>query len=390
MPDSFTDTSSQSWLGRIGGSIVGFFIGFILLAAAVWLLFWNEGRAVITAKSLKEGAGAVVEAPPDPISPANEQKLIHLTGDVAVNDTTRDPIFFFGAPALRVVREVEMYQWKEETSTETHDKLGGGTTTTKNYTYTKAWSDKPVESAHFQHPEDHGNPPKLPIPAATTYCTQATLGAFNIPQAIIEKMSGDEPLPATAECLVHVPPDWQGKAKLSEDSIYLGNDPAVPAIGDARISFKILKPGTFSILAQQAGGTLAPYATHAGRMIELVESGAVSAEVMFQYALKKNTIITWAVRGGGFVLMLIGYILIFHPLKILADVVPFIGSIVGFGTEFIAFILAFAGSLIVIALAWLAARPLLGGTLLVIAVAALIHGIMRFRQHHAQRTAGAA
>ena len=35
-------------------------VGLVLIVAMVVLLFWNEGRAVTTARSLAEGAGAVV------------------------------------------------------------------------------------------------------------------------------------------------------------------------------------------------------------------------------------------------------------------------------------------------------------------------------------------
>ena len=44
MSDTFTEVTSQSWFGRIGGAIKGILIGFILLIVGVGLLFWNEGR----------------------------------------------------------------------------------------------------------------------------------------------------------------------------------------------------------------------------------------------------------------------------------------------------------------------------------------------------------
>ena len=381
MPDSFTDYSSTSWFGRIGGAIKGMIFGLILLPVSVILLFWNESRAVTTAKSLKEGAAAVVSVAPDAIQPANDQKLIHLSGDVASGEAVRDPLFGLSAPALRLARHVEMYQWKEEQHTEKHKTLGGGEETQTTYNYTKVWSDQPMDSSHFKHPEEHTNPTAFPIPKLTTVTPKATLGAFTIPTSLIEKMQGDEPLPATAESLAQLPPDWKSKAKLNGDSVYLGADPNTPAIGDARVTFQVLKPGTFSILAQQTGDTLSPFPTHAGREIERVESGAVSADLMFQHDQSRNNILTWVLRLAGFVLMFIGFAAALNPLHVFADIIPFVGGIIGFGTGLVAAILGFAGSLVVIAIAWLAARPLLGGVLLFIALAALIHGIRRIHQH---------
>ena len=60
MPDTFSVTSSQSWGGRLMESIKSVLVGFVFFIASFPLLFWNEGRAVQTAKSLKEGLGAVV------------------------------------------------------------------------------------------------------------------------------------------------------------------------------------------------------------------------------------------------------------------------------------------------------------------------------------------
>ena len=44
MADSFTVTSSESWFGRIIGSIKSVLVGLVLFVAAFPLLFWNEGR----------------------------------------------------------------------------------------------------------------------------------------------------------------------------------------------------------------------------------------------------------------------------------------------------------------------------------------------------------
>lgn len=379
MPDNFTEITSQSWLGRIGGSIKGLLFGIVMVPISIVVLFWNEGRAVTTANSLKEGAASVISVPADSVSPTNERKLIHLSGEVLAGEVIRDPVFSISATALRIARQPEMYQWKETRSSESKKKLGGGEDTVTRYSYDKTWSAKPIDSSAFKHPEDHTNPGAMRVPAATTLSSKATLGAFKVPGEILAKMKGDEPLMPTQECLTNLPPDWKANAKLSGNGVYLGTDPKAPEVGDVRVTFKVLKPSTFSILAQQTGDSLAPSPTHAGREIERVESGVMSAALMFQHAQDENRILTWALRVGGFVLMAIGFAVMLNPLRVFADVVPFIGSIVGFGTGLLATILAFATSIFIIAIAWLAARPLLSVGLFAVAIGALIYGLLRVR-----------
>ena len=87
---------------------------------------------------------------------------------------------------------------------------------------------------------------------------------------------------------------------------------------------------------------------------------------MFAAAQTTNQYMTWGLRALGFLLMFIGMSSIFKPLSVLADVVPFIGSLVGVGTSVVAFFISAFCSLMTIAIAWLASRPLLGIALLIV------------------------
>src|SRR5690242_11372948 len=88
--------------------------GLLLVVAAVVLLFWAEGRAVATARALEEGAGIVLSADSSKLDPANEGKLVHISGDAVAQGVPADTRFGITAEgAVRLVREVEMLQWKE-------------------------------------------------------------------------------------------------------------------------------------------------------------------------------------------------------------------------------------------------------------------------------------
>jgi hypothetical protein len=117
--DSFTETTSTSWLSRIGQSVAGVLFGIVLILGSAVLLFWNEGRAVQTARSLTEGQGVVVDADAARVDPENAGKLVHVSGDLKTTAPLNDPEFGVSAKAARLVRTVEMYQWKEDSHSDT-------------------------------------------------------------------------------------------------------------------------------------------------------------------------------------------------------------------------------------------------------------------------------
>lgn len=374
MEDSLTEITSESWFGRILNSLKGIVFGLILIALSVFLLYWNESRAVTTARSLKEGGSAVVHVEPGTVNPANDKKLVHVSGEVNTTQPVRDPMFAVSAPVIRLTRKVEMYQWKEVVKSETQKKIGGGTETAKTYNYEKTWSDNIIDSSKFKIAEEHRNPQETLARNESITAPQVTLGAFKLTSGLIAKMSGDEAVQLTESDLKKLPPALEAKAKLGGGDFYFGNDPASPAIGDQRVTFKRLNPGVFSIIARQTGNTFEPYPTKSGRSIERVETGSIGADLMFQHAAKENALLAWGLRLVGFVLMALGIGLILSPISVFADVIPLIGDILGVGVAFAALLLAMAFSTVTIAIAWIVVRPILGGALLVGAVAWFVLG----------------
>jgi hypothetical protein len=372
MPDSFTQTTRQSWLSRIAGSFVAMFVGCILALVAVVLLFWNEGREVKTAKSLKEGAAAVVSVPADAVDAANDLKLIHISGQATTSEMLRDPTFGVSANAIRLDRKVEIYEWTEEKSDETQKNTGGGTDTVTTYTYEKKWSPELIDSSHFKEASAHVNPTQMLAEPLIQTAKNVSLGAFALPDDVLSQMSEAEPLPVTADDLGQLSDDLKTKAQIENDGFYFGHDPHTPDIGDQRVTFTVLKPGPFSIVARQTGNTLESYPTPSGREIMLVEPGDISADLMFQHAESENQILAWILRGVGVFLLFIGLVMSFSPITTFADVIPFLGDILGLGTALAAALLTMAISLLTISIAWIAYRPLLGGLLLVAAVAGFV------------------
>jgi Transmembrane protein 43 len=385
MPDSVTVTSSQSWFSRLGASIKSVLIGLVLFVVAFPVLFWNEGRAVQTAKSLEEGAGAVVTVPADAVDPGKEGKLVHVSGPVSTEGELVDPELGVQSQGVKLIRRVEMYQWKEDEKSEKKKKLGGGEETVTTYTYEKSWSHDAIDSSSFQESGGHENPGSFPIQENTVVADPVHVGSFTLSDEQVEQLSEGRPLQVTEAMREAVPEPLGPQLQVSEGRFYLGETPGAPQVGDVRISFEVVNPETASLIGVQTGETFVAYQAEAGDSILMVEEGTHTADEMFKAAQAANTVMTWIIRAGGFLMMFIGLIAVFKPLSVFADVVPLFGTMLGAGLGIFSFLLAAALSTVTIAVAWIFYRPLLGIGLLVLALAGLFWLVSLGRKKKRQR-----
>ncbi len=384
--EEVTETQETSWLSRLGQSFAGIIFGILLIVASCVLLFWNEGRAVTTARSLAEGAGLVRTVAPDTVDPANEGKLVHVTGMLSATGPATDNDFAVKSDGVRLVRHVEMFQWTEESESESSKKLGGGETTKTTYKYKRDWVDKPVDSSKFHTRDGHANP-QMTWRLRQVLPPGLKLGAFSMPESLMRGFGKEEPLTIGDEQVAAMQKHTQKPVQAIDGAIYVGKDPAQPSVGDFKITFAEVRAQTASVVARQAGPTFEAYRTRAGGNVELISAGSIPSADMFKEAQDDNRIWTWLIRLGGCVLMFIGFALIMSPLSVLADVIPILGDIVGAGTSIVAFLCTVAIAPVVIAIAWFAYRPVVALITLVVG-GALVAGVVYLsRQRKARKPA---
>jgi len=383
MSDEFTEVSSQGWLSRIGSSIKGIFFGLILFVVGFPLLFWNEGRAVDRMQTLEEGGGAVISVGSDSIVPGNNGQLVHVSGLATTDETLQDVTFAVQTLGLKLKRSVSMYQWKEEEDTQKQKELGGSEKTITTYGYEKAWSSQQIDSSGFKK-NGYNNPHSMAYSSRSFQAKHITVGAFSLPESLVSKIDQYERLDVSANAL----PTGLGNAiQLFDGGYYMGNNPSQPEIGDLKVSFSVIRTTLVSLVAQQHDDSFQPYQTRVGGTINLLQEGMVNAQAMFQKAQDDNETLTWILRLVGFVVMAMGLAMVLKPLSVVADVVPFIGNIVGAGTGFIAFVLAAISALSTIAVAWIMYRPLIGGVLLLAVVGFIWMGKRKISSAASARTA---
>ena len=367
--DQVTEVTSTSWFARLGQAVVGVLIGFIFVVVAIGVLFWNEGRAIRTAQGLAEGAGIVRSVPAERADPADNGRLIHVTGMLSTGGPISDPDFAVRVNGVRLVRHVEVYQWKEETHSETRTKFGGGEERTTTYKYVRAWSDKPIDSDRFKEPRGHTNPVMI-YQSRELVAPGTHLGAFAVPDSLLRGFGEPRRLAATDVQANALQIRVSKPVALNDGVLCVGRDPSQPAIGDMRISFAEVPLQTASVVAAQAGSGFAPFPTHTGTTVELIAAGAVPAKVMFQHAEEENVAMTWVLRLIGVVFMLIGFNFVLRPLAVAGSVIPLLGDVIGAGTFLVALVCTVAIAPIVIAFGWLWYRPVIGIGVLIVGASA--------------------
>lgn len=388
-----------NWLERMSGSFKGVVTGFALVAGGVALLFWNEGRAVKTAKALAEGASAVVSVPVDRIDPANEGKLVHVSGKADTRESLEDADFGVKVTALSLSRSAEIFQWVEHQKTR-RVKKGDKEYEETTYFYEQEWCDRHVDSGAFKE-AGHANPPvEMRYGDAKTFAKEATLGAFRLTEDIVKGVGGAIPYAFPTN---YVPPAALANAQVQGDTIYLPVAGGVaakanvspllaaaqkaatnavaaairavatnPQIGDMRVRFSVVYPKDISLCQQQTGATFRPWKASNGRVINLQRDGVATADEMFASAKKTNKMITWALRVLGFLLLAGGFKGLFGPIETLVDVIPVLNGIVSLGVGLVSKLLAAVVWLLTVGVAWVFYRPVLGGALIACAVALIV------------------
>ena len=388
-----TETTTESWGSRLGSSIKGVVIGFALFIAGFPVLFWNEGDSVKTAKAIDEGEGACISVESNAsVDQEMEGKLVHMSGKADTKDVLTDDTFGVSATAIRLERNVEMYQWIEESHTSEKKKLGGSVEKVTTYTYKKDWMPTAIDSSGFKE-QGHDNPGVMEFESQKMQAANVTFGAFRLSESQIDHIGSAKQyaFPTGFVCKVE-------RVKVQGGTIYVPNaetrnnalntrDVASQTrIGDMRVTFRVVYPHDVSLIAKQHGDTFVAYTAKNGKKLSYLEDGVKDAAEMFQTARTNNAIMTWLVRVGGFLMMFIGLSMVFKPLSVLADVLPILGDIVEMGMGLVAGIIAFICSLVTIAIAWVFYRPVLG--IILLAVAGFF-GWMLFKKCRAAKAAKA-
>lgn len=440
--------SNDSWFSNIISAVLGVFVAPVVGLIAVVVLFWNEGNYLYTALSLDAAEKVVQTVDGAAKLPANEGKLVHVSGKMSSDMPLVDEQFGVGGDVARMRRIVEMYQWVEHEHTRTKKKLGGGTRRVTEYEYEMEWVEGVEDSRNF-YDDSHVNPTSIPFTSDVKQASSVRLGGFVIGDEQLDKLSykplaltsqtftgvppGVTPKPVPTGSELYVPVEWTSFGRESvqppkaskeapqeeEMPVNCGADPAAesapevtpeaaptepateaapqpeaapvdmpseepqdlspsrlnePQVGDVRIRFEAIPLDDVTVVAKQEGEALVDFIPELrnARPIMLVDEGVHTTKVMFDNARTQNTMMLWITRVIGGILVFAGTFMVLRPLKVFADFIPMIGSIVGFGIFVVALFVSGGLTVMIIGVAWVYYRPLIG--CLILLLGALIFG----------------
>ena len=355
MSPSYTVTSKTGYGSRIWNSIKAIGWGFLLIIWAIILLWWNENNFVEQKAALEETEWVTVETSADKIDASLDKSAIYINWKTSSPDESPliDETFWVKTDDLKLIRRVEMYQWEEEEQTETEDNLGWSQTTTTTYTYNKVWSENHIDSSRF-YKAGYENP-SWKYEKESYEKDPILLWAYTLSRHFVDMLTDELPVNLADQEITSI--TWM---QVLDSLLYVGNNPQEPEIWDLKITFYRVPAWNASAVGQQFADTLKPYTTSNHRSIGLLEQDNVTVHELFEHAHSANQMMTWILRGIGFLLLWMWFSMIFSILETLAKVVPFIANIIWAATGIVTFCLALIVWLLTVAIAWLVVRPIYG------------------------------
>ncbi|KAB5536757.1 hypothetical protein PHYPO_G00111050 [Pangasianodon hypophthalmus] len=364
--------SSPGFLERLGETMGGMAVGVALFFLSFYVLFTNEGRAIRTASSLDEGLARVVTLHPDVyVDPQNNGQLVHLSASLRTAQPLYDPNYRVSVHAVKLKRNVEMYQWVEYQESRDYTE-NGETKTETTYTYNTEWKSELINSRNFDKEIGHVNPSAMAVESVTVVAPDVWVGHFSLSEGLIDQINNFQTLSLSALSVT------DPFLTVYEDYFYHTANPRRPEVGDVRVSFSyagLSGEGSFpgpaqkvSVVAMQKEDKLMPFKTKSGDTLEILYLEELTAEEVFAREHQYNVMKTWALRAGGWFLMFLGISLTMRIFYTLVDWVPVLRELVSVGVKLFAVCVSCSLSLLTISVGWLFYRPLLAALIAAVAL----------------------
>ena len=164
-----------------------------------------------------------------PIAASMNDAPHRIEGTLSASGPARDGQLGVSANAAALLRHVEMYQWQEHCE-------GGACR------YDKAWS-APVDSRRFREPAAHANPP-VPFSDSVFFAPGLKLDTYALdPDLLTAQLHATEYAVRGA----NLPPNLAATFSERDGVLYAGGDPAHPALGEVRVSYRSIPTGTVAL-----------------------------------------------------------------------------------------------------------------------------------------------
>lgn len=376
-PHQHKRVSSQSnpgFLERLSETAGGTVVGIGLFFLSFYVLFTNEGRALQTTSSLNEGLSQVVSLEPfSSLDLQNNNRLVHLSAQLRTAQPLHDPNYRVVVQAVKLKRQVEMYQWVEYRESKDYQE-NGETKTETTYNYNTEWKSELVNSRNFDKEIGHQNPSAMAVESVTVVAPEVRVGPFSLSKGLVEQINNFQTLSLRDFSAFNLDPFLS----IDDDYFYHTQNPRRPEVGDVRVRFSFAglsaetspfgPAQTVSVVAKQSGDQLKAFKTKSGDTLEILYLEELSAQEVFEKEHQYNSMKTWGLRAAGWLLMFLSIQLTMRIIYTLVDWVPLLRDLVSFGLKIFALCVSCSLSLLTIGVGWLFYRPLVTAALAALAL----------------------
>lgn len=352
MESSFINEFKRNWFIYI--------FGIFITCAGIFVLIWNEGRAVKVAQSLEDALNAAVtlnDKGPVPLW-EYEGDLVHVSGPLQISEPLTEPDYGIEVLAVKLKRRVQMYQWIEEKSEPLgHDNVASRIDT--DYYYNKEWRDKLVDSDSFYFRSTHVNPKEFAIKSHVHVSEHVKVGPLELGSIaknrfnnFIEITSDERP--------------ERSDIKLHSGMYYHCLNVWYPDVGDLRIQFSYagLAGDVYTAIGQQVNNEIRPFKTSNGLNVLLLFKGDLTIEEAFKKEHAERYLETWGFRAAGWFLLFCATTCLMNLLNTFLSKYDTLYLIISERSPVSATLsLSLSVALLVTAVAWVLHRPVVGVSL---------------------------
>jgi hypothetical protein len=260
-----TTVTHTSFFSRLKNSFAQFIFGLVAIMFSFPVLWFNEKRSAKFETLISRGETKCRKIEADAYDEDNTNWPVYAVATTSSVKPIEDIQFHvrFDRGVIKLSREVEIFQWVEETKSKTEEQetLGGGkdTVTTEWKEYTRQWLTTYNDGSGFEEPgHTNRNPEGINPGIDSKLCDRVEFGKdFILDTTLLIQLDEDT-------TLTELPGGGQLRCKANTGLKFVlhgqyfctgaqgSYDPNEPKIGDARVKFKAIKDGIVTVLALQA------------------------------------------------------------------------------------------------------------------------------------------
>lgn len=226
-------------------SLVLHVVGVLLMFAGIALIAITAHSVISYRMISGRHGGETMDLGGDAILQAGQHgRMARVVSTPRVIEPPTDPDFNLRVNTPRLIRHVEMFQWRELHFS-------------NDYTYELDWVDHPLDAEHFRHPGGHANPPSFPLAGKEFGAPRVQMGDFNLSAELLQALPGLEPVKPDMKTL---PPNLAASFSANGDYLTTSAEPANPRLGDVRVSWEQVPLQQLTVFARVDSDHLVPAA----------------------------------------------------------------------------------------------------------------------------------